>query len=53
MASGVVVRSSKGELVNTKVLFLWPPVVVIMTGGFLLVLVGWCMMFFRRHRCMM
>lgn len=44
MASGVAVRSLKGELVNTLVLFLWPPVAVNVTGGFLLVLVGWCMM---------
>jgi hypothetical protein len=26
---------AKGWLVNTSVLFLWPPVVVKMTGGFL------------------
>ena len=53
MVSGVAVRSLRGEPVNTIVLFLWPPVAVNVTGGFLLVLVGWCMMFFRRHRCTM
>jgi len=34
----------KSEPVNTIVLFLWPPAAVMVAGGFLYVLVQWCMM---------